>query len=243
MDVGVLRNIAFVGHPSSGKTTLVDALAHEMGASDRKGSVADKTSICDTEPEEHERHHRHRAAEERRLQAAGLAAQKRLARAKGQQKVRMMRDQQKKRITAAGMQRYYSRLHARHINRALAELGLQHHSILGWELTALGRSLGGQQEESENSGAFYVTWPHEIIDNAVIHRELTRQSDQSQPVAPPADGEPDLFSAASAAVPCPAMTAASSYGWTGVAPSRSTTSASVRSRSLRVGRHSMIRAP
>ena len=106
------------------------------------------------------------------------------------------------RITAASMCRYYSRLHPRQINRALAELGLQHHSILGWELTALGRSLGGQQEESENSGAFYVTWPHEIIDNPVIHRELTRQSDQSQPVAPAADGEPDLFSAASAAVPC-----------------------------------------
>jgi hypothetical protein len=106
------------------------------------------------------------------------------------------------RITAASMCRYYSRLHPRQINRALAELGLQHHSILGWELTALGRSLGGQQEESENSGAFYVTWPHEIIDNPVLHRELTRQSDQSQPVAPAGDGEPDLFSAASAAVPC-----------------------------------------
>ena len=37
------------------------------------------------------------------------------------------------------------------------------------------------QEESANSGAFYVTWPHEIIDHPVIHRELTRQSDQHQP--------------------------------------------------------------
>ena len=52
-----LRNIAFVGHPSSGKTTLVDAMAHALGASDRKGSVADKTSICDTEPEEQDRQH------------------------------------------------------------------------------------------------------------------------------------------------------------------------------------------
>src|SRR5262249_10799675 len=45
------------GHPSSGKTTLVDALAFALGVSDRKGSVADKTSICDTEPEEQERQH------------------------------------------------------------------------------------------------------------------------------------------------------------------------------------------
>lgn len=83
-----------------------------------------------------------------------------------------------KRITAAAMGRYYPRLHARHINRALAELGLQQHSILGWELTPLGHSLGGQQEESKSSGAFYVTWPHEIIDHAVVHRELELQSDQ-----------------------------------------------------------------
>jgi len=56
-NVSALRNVAFVGHPSAGKTTLVDAFAHHLGATDRKGSVADKTSICDTEPEEHERHH------------------------------------------------------------------------------------------------------------------------------------------------------------------------------------------
>jgi len=52
-----LRNVAFVGHPSAGKTTLVDALAFQLGASARKGSVGDKTSICDTEPEEQEKGH------------------------------------------------------------------------------------------------------------------------------------------------------------------------------------------
>lgn len=103
------------------------------------------------------------------------------------------------RITAAAMCRYYPRLHARQINRALAELGLQQHSLLGWELTPLGRTLGGQQEESANSGAFYVTWPHEIIDHPVIHRELTRQSDQLQPPEAVTGGaEPDLFAAAAA---------------------------------------------
>jgi hypothetical protein len=97
------------------------------------------------------------------------------------------------RITAASMCRYYPRLHARHINRALAELGLQQHSTLGWELTRLGRSLGGLQEESKNSGAFYVTWPHEVVDNPIVHRELSLQSDQPQIRADCGDAEPDLF--------------------------------------------------
>jgi len=80
------------------------------------------------------------------------------------------------RITAAGMHRYYTALHPRQINRALAELGLQAHSILGWELTDFGKRLGGQQEESDNTGAYYVTWPHEIVDHPVVHRELCKQS-------------------------------------------------------------------
>jgi elongation factor G len=52
-----IRNVCFVGHPSSGKSTLVDALSHLAGASPRKGSVADKTNLCDTEPEEQDRQH------------------------------------------------------------------------------------------------------------------------------------------------------------------------------------------
>ena len=97
------------------------------------------------------------------------------------------------RITAASMCRYYPRLHARQINRALAEIGLQEHTILGWELTDLGRNLGGQQEESRNSGAFYVTWPHEIIDHPVIHREMTRLCEHSTTASDSASDEPDLF--------------------------------------------------
>jgi len=56
-DLASVRNVAFVGHSSAGKTSLVDAMAHALGASERKGSVADKTSISDTEPEEQEKGH------------------------------------------------------------------------------------------------------------------------------------------------------------------------------------------
>jgi hypothetical protein len=104
------------------------------------------------------------------------------------------------RITAASMRRYYPRLHARQINRALAELGLQHHSILGWELTRLGRSLGGLQDESSTSGAFYVTWPHEIIDHPVVHRELSLQSGQIPAPETTEKAEPDLFATSNTSV-------------------------------------------
>jgi hypothetical protein len=102
------------------------------------------------------------------------------------------------RITAASMCRYFPRLDARHINRAFAELGLQHHSILGWELTPRGKKLGGQQEESKNSGAYYVTWPHEVVDDPVINRELSRQSDRIEPGGEGGQ-ERDLFAADNAA--------------------------------------------
>lgn len=102
------------------------------------------------------------------------------------------------RITASAMRRYYPRLHPRQINRALAELGLQVHTVLGWELTEQGRNLHGQQEESENSGAFYVTWPHEIVDHPVIHRELQKLSDTGVESAVEVSAEDDLFATASA---------------------------------------------
>ena len=50
-----VRNVAIVGHGHSGKTALVDALAHHLKLTSRLGSVADGTSISDAEPEEKER--------------------------------------------------------------------------------------------------------------------------------------------------------------------------------------------
>ncbi|TCO72226.1 hypothetical protein [Chromatocurvus halotolerans] len=97
------------------------------------------------------------------------------------------------RITGAALCRYYPHLRPREVNRALAELGLQQHTLLGWELTPLGRHFSGQQEESDDSGSLYVSWPHEIIDDPVVHRELSRHSAFG---APPVDDSimPDLFS-------------------------------------------------
>jgi elongation factor G len=50
-----IRNVAVVGHGSSGKTTLVDALAFVAGSSKRHGSVPDGTALTDYTPDEIER--------------------------------------------------------------------------------------------------------------------------------------------------------------------------------------------
>lgn len=52
-----IRNVAFVGHGASGKTTLVDALAFVTGSSRRHGSIKDGTTLTDYSPDEIDRQH------------------------------------------------------------------------------------------------------------------------------------------------------------------------------------------
>jgi elongation factor G len=50
-----IRNIAIVGHRGSGKTSLNEAILFEAGVVNRLGSVADGTTVSDSEPDEQER--------------------------------------------------------------------------------------------------------------------------------------------------------------------------------------------
>lgn len=47
-----IRNIAVMGHGKCGKTTLVEAMLFNAGATDRMGTVLDGTSVCDYDAEE-----------------------------------------------------------------------------------------------------------------------------------------------------------------------------------------------
>jgi elongation factor G len=52
-----IRNIVLLGHAGSGKTSLVESILHKTGATNRLGSVDEKTSICDYYDEEKEHQH------------------------------------------------------------------------------------------------------------------------------------------------------------------------------------------
>ena len=52
-----IRNIVFVGHSGAGKTSLGEALLHKTGATNRLGSVVDKTSTFDFADDEKEAAH------------------------------------------------------------------------------------------------------------------------------------------------------------------------------------------
>lgn len=52
-----IRNIVMLGHAGSGKTSLAEAILHKTGATNRLGSIDDKTTVCDYFDEEKEHGH------------------------------------------------------------------------------------------------------------------------------------------------------------------------------------------
>ena len=52
-----IRNIGLIGHGSSGKTSVAEAILYTTGVSDRLGKVGDTSSMMDYDPDEIKRGH------------------------------------------------------------------------------------------------------------------------------------------------------------------------------------------
>ena len=54
------------------------------------------------------------------------------------------------------------------LNLILSELGWIEKDIAGWNITKLGKNVGGRQFEHESSGGSYVLWPENILQNSSL---------------------------------------------------------------------------
>ena len=72
-------------------------------------------------------------------------------------------------LNATAIGKHYNVSNQR-INLILSELGFQENDIAGWEITKLGRSLGGKQCQIEQSGKLYVLWPKSILNNKNLNQ-------------------------------------------------------------------------
>lgn len=80
-------------------------------------------------------------------------------------------------------------LPARLMNLILAERGWIKKHIRGWLLTESGKQLGGQQNESEQSGIPFVTWPETLLENKFLLRAVAQlKGDAAVAQQPTMDG-------------------------------------------------------
>jgi hypothetical protein len=70
------------------------------------------------------------------------------------------------------------------LNLILSELGWIEKDIVGWEITKLGKSLGGRQFEHETSGGTYVLWPESVLQNKRLLEVFKETPEQLTPAAP-----------------------------------------------------------
>ena len=67
-------------------------------------------------------------------------------------------------LTATTIGKHFN-VSSQRINLILSELGFQENDVAGWEITKLGKSLGGRQLQHEQSGKSYIMWPESILTN------------------------------------------------------------------------------
>lgn len=91
--------------------------------------------------------------------------------------------QQKERpklINATAIGKHFD-ISSQRLNLILSELGLIEKDLAaGWEITKLGKSIGGRQFEHETSGANYVLWPDSILQYKRL-LEVFKENSTDQP--------------------------------------------------------------
>lgn len=80
-------------------------------------------------------------------------------------------------------------LPARLVNLLLAERGWITKGVRGWLITPAGRALGGQQQESDQSGVPFVTWPETLLQHSPLRNAAAQLRGQvDDPLSPSLDG-------------------------------------------------------
>lgn len=83
-------------------------------------------------------------------------------------------------INATAIGKHFD-ISSQRLNLILSELGLIEKDLAaGWEITKLGKSIGGRQFEHETSGANYVLWPASILQYKRL-LEVFKENSTDQP--------------------------------------------------------------
>lgn len=83
-------------------------------------------------------------------------------------------------INATAIGKHFD-ISSQRLNLILSELGLIEKDLAaGWEITKLGKSIGGRQFEHETSGANYVLWPESILQYKRL-LEVFKENSTEQP--------------------------------------------------------------
>jgi len=96
--------------------------------------------------------------------------------------------QKAKLINATAIGKHFD-ISSQRLNLILSELGLIEKDLAaGWEITKLGKSIGGRQFEHETSGANYVLWPESILQYKrllEVFKENSTEQHQTAAVSTP----------------------------------------------------------
>jgi len=76
------------------------------------------------------------------------------------------------------------------LNLVFSEIGWIRKDISGWQLTKLGKGLGGRQFEHETSGGNYVLWPENILLNSNLISAVKGPSNSNDPQKPATEKVP-----------------------------------------------------